>query len=305
MTILETHISEYLGVCSSQKKLDAKTVSAYRIDLKQFVLFSQAYQSPMLKNCLSDYIASLHQRFGPKTVKRKIASLKALFNYLEFETLIPENPLRRIHISFHDPIVLPKALPLSTIKKLLKAAYANKNSSNTQVKQRSWLRNIAILELLFATGLRISELCSISIGSIDLREGRIRVDGKGKKERFAYITNKDVLGALKCYHTAFLSKITRSGWFFINRLGNRLSEQSVRIMISNLAAQARIKEHITPHMLRHSFATLLLEEDVDIRYIQSLLGHSSITTTQIYTHISANKQRSILAKKHPRNRFEP
>lgn len=100
-----------------------------------------------------------------------------------------------------------------------------------------------------------------------------------------------------------LNKFKGTGWLFVNRLGNHLSDQSVRNMINSYAARAGIEQHITPHMFRHSFATLLLEEDVDIRYIQQLLGHSSITTTQIYTHVTSKKQRDILTTKHPRNKI--
>lgn len=106
------------------------------------------------------------------------------------------------------------------------------------------------------------------------------------------------------YYCAFSGQIHEVGWFFVNRLGNRLSDQSVRNMINTYVDLAEINQHITPHMFRHSFATLLLEEDVDIRYIQQLLGHSSITTTQIYTHVTSKKQRDILTSKHPRNRIK-
>ena len=127
--------------------------------------------------------------------------------------------------------------------------------------------------------------------------------GKGAKERMLQIGNKCVLSALQVYRDSFEYQIIKSNAFFVNRLGNQLSEQSVRFMIVKYAAAAGIDLHITPHMFRHSFATFLLEEDVDIRYIQRLLGHSSITTTQIYTHVTAKKERDILLSKHPRNKL--
>ncbi|MNJ64298.1 Tyrosine recombinase XerD [compost metagenome] len=133
--------------------------------------------------------------------------------------------------------------------------------------------------------------------------GLVRIYGKGAKERIIIISNPDVLAALKNYKTAFNQQIEDIGYFFINRVNNRLSEQSVRLMIIKYTKKANIAEHLTPHMFRHSFATLLLEEDVDIRYIQQILGHSSITTTQIYTHVSTKKQNDILTLKHPRNRL--
>ena len=140
-------------------------------------------------------------------------------------------------------------------------------------------------------------------GDVDLLEGTIKIYGKGSKERIVQIGNKDVLASLINYENAFTDKIRSTGYFFVNRLQRRLSEQSVRLMINKYVEKAGLSNHITPHMFRHSFATLLLEEDVDIRFIQKLLGHSSIITTQIYTHVASNKQRDILTSKHPRNRI--
>ncbi len=130
----------------------------------------------------------------------------------------------------------------------------------------------------------------------------IKIYGKGSKERLIQICNANVRRLVDKYILAI--KPEENEYFFINRLHHRLSEQSVRNMIDDYAKNAKISQHITPHMFRHSFATLLLEEDVDIRYIQQMLGHSSITTTQIYTHTSIGKQKAILTTKHPRNKFE-
>ena len=131
--------------------------------------------------------------------------------------------------------------------------------------------------------MRISELCSLHSYDVNLSEGVIRIYGKGDKERLIQIGNQEVISAVCAYQDSYAKQIEETGWFFLNRLGNRLSSQSVRFMINKYCQAAGIQLHITPHMFRHSFATLLLEEDVDIRYIQQLLGHSSITTTQIYT----------------------
>lgn len=160
-----------------------------------------------------------------------------------------------------------------------------------------------MLELLFATGIRVSELSFLKPEDINFTDKTLKIYGKGARERILYIENPDVIEALQVYKKAFRSEMKSCGFFFINNWGTRYSEQSVRNMIRKYTDLASCSLHITPHMFRHSFATLLLEEDVDIRYIQNLLGHSSVTTTQIYTHISANKQRKILADKHPRNRI--
>ena len=182
--------------------------------------------------------------------------------------------------------------------------YRQAQQAPTHGKKKSILRDIAVTELLFATGVRISELCNLKYKNIDIENRSLLIWGKGSKERIIQIGNPDVISALSAYITAFEHEISQSGWLFVNRLGNRLSEQSVRLMINKYAELAGIAMHITPHMFRHSFATLLLEADVDIRYIQKMLGHSSITTTEIYTSVSMHKQKAILTEKHPRNNME-
>lgn len=139
---------------------------------------------------------------------------------------------------------------------------------------------------------------------INFNDYIIKIYGKGSKERLIQICNKNVQRLMDEYRNEFYFELNNYNYFFINRLNNRLSEQSVRNMIADYTEKAKIQLHITPHMFRHSFATLLLEEDVDIRYIQQMLGHSSITTTQIYTHTSINKQKDILTVKHPRNKID-
>jgi len=158
-----------------------------------------------------------------------------------------------------------------------------------------------VVELLFATGIRISELCSLKPTDIDFESNSILIYGKGAKERILQIGNPEVLSALLLYQETFKTDIEICGYFFVNRLQQKLSDQSVRFMINRYAKLANIEQHLTPHMFRHSFATLLLEQDVDIRYIQRILGHSSISTTEIYTHVSNVKQKDILFNKHPRN----
>jgi len=303
MNNLNTQINDYLNYCRYQKKLNLKTVKAYRIDLTQFATHLKQEAEPLAKRCISHYIQTLHQKYKAKTVKRKIACLRAFVNYLEFDEQIDVNPISKIKLNFREPVILPKALPLATINKLIKAAYRSLENSQSEFQYGINLRNVAIFELLFATGVRVSELCSIKLNEIDLKNGAVKVWGKGARERIVFISNQETLDALRKYKAAFLCEIENTGWFFINRFGNKLTEQSVRNVIKSYAKSAKIAEHITPHMLRHSFATLMLEEDVDIRYIQSILGHSSISTTQIYTHVALSKQKSIMKEKHPRNRI--
>ena len=166
------------------------------------------------------------------------------------------------------------------------------------------LRDVAVLELLFATGMRVSELCHLQLRDFDLATGSILVLGKGRKQRLIQVCNESVLQLMRVYRSKIETEENIPESFFINRLRKPLSDQSVRLMIKKYYLRAGITKHITPHSFRHTFATLLLEEDVDIRYIQHLLGHSSIAVTQIYTHVNQEKQRQILSDKHPRSKFE-
>lgn len=296
-------LEEYLNFCEKRKNLDKKTIKSYRIDLRQYSEFVESNNLEWLeKGSVEEYIDQLHMKYKPKSVKRKIASLKAFFHYLEMEDLLEINPFHRIQIKYKEPFILPKTIPINTIEALINYAYEQYKKATSAYSQKVALRNILILELLFATGMRISELCSIKNEQINFSDYIIKIYGKGSKERLIQICNDNVQRLIDKYIIAVES--ANNEYFFINRLHNRISEQSVRYMINDYAKNAQISQHITPHMFRHSFATLLLEEDVDIRYIQQMLGHSSITTTQIYTHTSISKQKTILATKHPRNKFD-
>lgn len=302
MKNLQTIISDYLLFCRNQKRLDNKTIKAYKIDLSQFSNFQSCdFSRSIIPNSIEDFISTLHQSYKPKTVRRKIASLKAFFHYLEYKDLILINPFNKLQIKFREPITLPKVIPLHMIESFLITLYKQKDLSSTPFQAKCISRDIAVIELLFATGIRISELCSLKQSNIDFIEKIVLINGKGSKERRIQIGNDDVMLALRNYQKYFKQELITSNYFFINRINNRLSEQSVRNMIDKYSKLAAIELHITPHMFRHSFATYLLEEDVDIRYIQEMLGHSSINITQIYTHVTMAKQKNILTKKHPRN----
>lgn len=301
MNDLQTLTKNYLAYCQQQKRLDTKTLKAYRIDLTQFHNhISSTSISEITPDILENFIASLHQNYKPKTVKRKIASLKAFFHYLEYKELIDSNPFNKVHVKFREPVILPKTVPLHTIEILLSTIYKQLSTAITTYQRRNALRDAAVIELLFATGMRISELCSLKMNAVNLYDGTILIYGKGSKERRIQIGNDDVIDILEKYKTDFHAEIQSCGHFFVNQKGNPLSDQSVRRMINKYTSLAAIELHITPHMFRHTFATSLLEADVDIRYIQEMLGHSSINITEIYTHVAMAKQRDILTTKHPR-----
>ena len=301
MTHNETTIAHYIQYCAAQKQLDPKTLKAYRIDLRQFQVF--------LKDCpieqttsfiLENYIEMLHKTYRPKTVKRKIASVKAMFHFFEYRGLIQSNPFRKIQIHIRYPFELPKTIPIYIVETLLSSVYLQSKTAHTPYQRKNALRDAAIMEFLFATGVRVSELCTLSPRDIDLYEGIVLIHGKGNKERRIIIGAKSVIETLQGYQDHFHQEMDLCNHFFVNQSGNPVTDQAVRRIIKKYSSLASIDFHITPHMFRHTFATSLLEADVDIRYIQEMLGHSSINITEIYTHVAMAKQKDILTSKHPR-----
>lgn len=298
--------TDFIFHCQYEKGLNKKTINAYQIDLNQLVqylnkTFTTEKMEEISKGMIKNYLQKISD-FQPKTVKRKIASMKVFFSFYEFENETFINPLRKIKIHLKEPRILPSVMSSSEVKAILKFLYKermnNKNDDGYTYKAQT--RNIAIIELLFATGIRVSELCQLQNHNVDLQQGIIKVYGKGNKERIIQICSKEVISILKEYNKLFKPE----AFFFVNRLGHEISPQSVRLLVKRCVKELNLSKHITPHTFRHTFATLLLEEGVDIKYIQILLGHSSIVTTQIYTHVNSNKQKDILSKKHPRNRFD-
>lgn len=301
MNTLKDYISEYLNYCEYRKQLNFKTIKAYKIDLNQYNSFCLDISDPFSKKAVDSYITELFKHYKSKSVKRKIASLKAFFHYLEYTEFLAQNPFDKLDVYFREAKLLPKTISFHSIQKFLSVLYAQKMQTVSAYQFKCCLRDIAVIELLFATGMRISELCSLKPSDIDLENNTVLIYGKGSKERILQFGNCEVISALATYQSTFKADISACGYFFVNKRKQKLSDQSVRFMINRYAALAGIEQHITPHMFRHSFATLLLEQDVDIRYIQKMLGHSSISTTEIYTHVSSAKQKDILVNKHPRN----
>lgn len=204
-------------------------------------------------------------------------------------------------MKFKENVVLPRIIPRNEIEKLLNCIYT---CSKKEREDKYCLRDIAVMEVLFATGARVYEISNIRLDCIDLDSGLVRIMGKGGKERYIQIGEPSVLRILKKYYSANEQVIKQSGYFFVNQRGRRFSEQSIRIMMKKYTKKACIDRNITPHMFRHSFATYLIEEGVDISCVQQILGHSSIKTTQIYIHVAAKMQADILRNMHPRNKMK-
>lgn len=309
-SLLEKTIGRFLFHSQYEKNLSEKTLKAYATDLRQFAGFMmdqrQMCSLPSISaEDLKQYVKSL-SGFQPKTMKRKMATLKAMLNFIEMEDDDFINPMRKLKINIKVPFLLPPVMDSMEVASILTTLYREKNacSSKTGYRYQEIVRNIAVVELLFGTGIRVSELCALRLASVNLHNGFIKVYGKGGKERVIQICQDVILEALHEYQSLCLTPSRQNTFFFINRLGRNLSSQSVRIMIKKLALKSGILKPVTPHTFRHTFATLLLEEGVDIKYIQTILGHSSLATTQIYTHVSSAKQKVILQDFHPRKNMQ-
>ena len=295
---LSTLIANYMDHCENVKKLSPDTLKAYRIDLRQFREF--VGEEWMEKETMSRFIMYLNRRFAPRSVKRKLASVRAFFSDLEFNEIVEVNPFNKLHVKIQYPRQLPRTIPENVVRELLQSAY-----DGYEPERRETLLDIVVLELLFSTGLRVSELCSLTPDTFLLSDSELRllVRGKGQKERVIELTTPELIKLLNTYRTEYANEMISQNAILINRRSRPLTPQSVRRVIHKHLERIGSASNITPHMFRHTFATSLLEAGMDIRYIQSLLGHSSISTTQIYTHVAFPRQTQLLAEKHPRGKM--
>lgn len=298
MNLTEAIIGNYIEYCEKTKNLDWKTLKAYRTDLRQFLEYLKGENAIFQRDAVVRYIARLNQTFKPGTVKRKRASIRALTTWLLNEGLLEKNPFENLRLQTREPSRLPRVIPPWVVERMLKAAHSEMTLCPGSERA---LREAAVLELLFATGIRVAELCGIKARDLDLEDGVLRISGKGNRERVVFIGHEGVLSVLRQYRD--LCAPERDEPFFRNRRGRALSTDSVRAIVRKYGKLSGWEERITPHMFRHTLATELLENEVDIRYIQQLLGHSLITTTQIYIHVSGRKQREIMRYQHPRNKM--
>lgn len=290
--------NEFLHVCEFTRRLDPKTIRAYKTDLLQFQAYLRSGNLSFLeKDNISSYLESLHQNYAPASVKRKIATLKAFYHYLERKEYTA-NPFHKLDVTFREPQKLPRYIPLHVIQELINIICQKQMDAKSDFHKNKALKDLAVIELLFSTGIRISELCCLPASSIDLQAGEMKIYGKGSKERLLQL-DSGIIKSLQKYQQAFQEQIDREGYFFTSSRSGHLTDQSVRYMINQYSRQMPGKVHITPHMFRHTFAKSLLEQDVDIRIIQPILGHSSIKTTERYTYVSSNKQKEILQNKNP------
>ncbi len=297
-------IENFIRHCRFERGLSPLTLNAYKIDLEQF---QQAHTGEIRvadidKVVIRAYLQKLTEKYKPRSTKRKFATLNSFFTFLEQEEYIDLSPFRKLRFRHERAKTLPRTISLSAVTQLFECMYAQKKQfCGASREYMEIVRDIAVLELLFSTGVRVSEACRLRVRDVDLTHRHIIVMGKGKRERVIPLCDNATLQALQEYKECYTDFLEAESVFFLNRDKNALSDQSVRKIINKYQKLASIPESFTPHMFRHTLATLLLENGVDIRNIQTLLGHSSLAVTEIYTHVSLAAQRSALEQKHPRS----
>jgi integrase/recombinase XerD len=295
----------YLNFCQFERKLSPLTCKAYRLDLQAFGRFlgeraNKLQIASITRQDAADYLKTIEQCKG-RTIRRKLVVIRSIFTFLEREGLISTNPIASLRLRTVIGRQLPRSISLRSIKVLFEALNSPLTHYSHPVKRQEALRDIAIFETLFLSGMRVSELSNLRRRSLDLDRSTILVSGKGNRERIIPLCSEPVNQAIHHYLHDRGSAEPES-FLFRNRRGGRLSEQSIRVRLRRYAEVAGLGR-LTPHMIRHTVATLLLTQGADLRNIQILLGHSSIATTTIYTHVNESQQRQVLTALHPRNLF--
>jgi len=292
-------IASFLTHVRVEKGLSENTLSAYRRDLMKFEEFTKRRKLPLEgvnRDELVDFLAGLYrQKLESRTVARHLVTLRNFFRFAQIQELIPEDP----SINLDSPKIrrhLPGYLRLEEVEKLLEQPDA---------KTATGLRDKAMLEVLYSTGLRVSELIGLGVSDLDNKVGCVRCIGKGDKERIVPV-GKKALGAVDKYlregrpELLAHARAGSSRALFVNRRGTALSRVGVWKILSAYGRRAGLRVALTPHMLRHSFATHLLERGADLRSVQLMLGHADISTTQIYTHVVEERLKQIYKAHHPR-----
>lgn len=281
-------IDRYIDRCRVARRLSVHTVAAYENDLRQFratVEIQSKLSAGAVRSCLTRMAED--PRLSPATVRRRVASVRAFLRTVN-EALALET-FGTWRLAIRMPKRLPKAISRQDLDALLKAKNGSRHGSAANVTS-------LCLSLLAATGLRISELCSLTLGQIRPQSGEITVFGKGARERIVIVANVRILSALVSHIRSLPDRDNPQAPLFLNGRGKSLSPQCLRLRLHTLRKALHLRGRITPHMLRHTAATLLLEGGVDIRFVQRLLGHASIATTQIYTHVSDTALRGALER---------
>ena len=284
------YIEEFIDYLRYEKKYSENTIASYQNDLKKAYIFFKKDFKDLSKKDIQNYIQSLSKKESASSVSRTISTLKSFYKFLEINKYTKSNPLGTIS----NPKTikkLPKVLSEEEVDKLL----------DINLKTNFDYRNKAMLELMYSSGLRVSELINLKVNDIDLKNASVRIFGKGSKERIVPLDDYaiEALDNYIKYQRKSLFKHGENNYLFLNNHGNKMTRQGFFKILQKIAKEKNIKSELSPHTLRHSFATHLLKHGADLRSIQELLGHSDISTTQIYTHITSERLQKNYEEFHP------
>jgi len=289
---MQRYVDKFINYLRVERNASEHTIANYRADLEMFGAFlGERGLEGVDHLAIRRFLAELRSRnYSKRTVARKLASLRSLFRFLFREGLIKNNPITAVMTPKLDK-KLPVFLDVDKVKTLLECPPADDVSG---------MRDRALLETLYSTGMRVSELVGLDTDDIDFISGVVKVFGKGKKERIVPI-GEPALDAIRKYvDKRAAAKVRDKDAVFLNKSGRRLTDRSVRRVIDKHIKACSIAEKISPHSLRHSFATHLLYRGADLRSVQELLGHMNLSTTQIYTHVTMDRLKAVYDRAHPR-----
>lgn len=319
MQTLLTTCENYLSYCEKNKNLAAYSLKAYTLDLQQFTEYLGKDRE--IQSICKYTLRHFHQfltgkEYAPATIKRKLNCIQSMFRWLERDDVLTINPFNSLKIEIKSPKKLPRNIPSSQISEILRSAkrtmgmqhidsYSTEEIQSLITSKRSLnnLTTLLAIELMLCTGMRVGELVKLSLFDINIPQHKIKVMGKGSRERFVFIPDDDLGELLKVYTQ--LRNIVQPSHnnLLVNSRGEPASTQFIRKLIKNISKQTNIEQKITPHMFRHSAACELLESDVDIRFVQRLLGHHSISTTELYTHVQDNTLKEKITKANVRRKL--
>ncbi len=295
---MKNFITLFLDQSKATKNLSSKTIFAYESDLNQFF----SYESDILHPKIYNYITYLKEnlKLRDSSIKRKIVTLKSFYSFLENDNYIPLSPFAKLKFKFRQERKLPKTLDIIEICKLLNSFNIDIQSLSV-FQRRLFIRDCALLELLISTGIRIGEAAGITLSDIILPDRTILIHGKGRKQRLIYISDKT--SWKRIYHLISERKNEGGDNLFVNRHGKPLSTHGIEDIYRKYCKLSNINQNSTPHFLRHTFATNLLANGADLRSVQEILGHASVSTTQIYTEVTTNRKKEVLRKYNYRNKL--
>ncbi|MBF0484225.1 MAG: tyrosine recombinase XerC [Candidatus Omnitrophica bacterium] len=285
---MNRYIDKFINYFEVEKNYSKHTVLNYRIDLEDFFKFIGEISIEAVDYLLlRKYLAHLRtHEYKSRSLARKLSSLRSFYKFLERENLVKNNPAALL-MSPKKEKLLPKFLSEDDMTKVIES---------TPLDVIDDKRDRAILETLYSAGMRVSELVGLDVDNVDLIGGVAKVSGKGKKERLVPLGNLAIL-SIRDYLKSRLSNVKA---LFLNKQGGRLTDRSVRNIVNKYVSKAALTQHVSPHVLRHSFATHLLNRGADLRVVQELLGHVNLSTTQIYTHVTTDRLKKIYDQAHPR-----